>query len=261
MSELEPSSDLEPVSAATRGSHLISRVLSPAVQLWLRSQVEQIQGLQVKIQAGDRQILSGYIPQVEVKADRLVYQGLHLSQLQLRAESIRINLGQVLRGKPLQLLEPVPVNLELRLQESDLNASLGSPLMVAAVADLLHRLLAVDADLAAVLGNDPQPEQLENLQLQLQSHQLTLGLSVISPEAKTLPFALRTGLKLASPQQIQFESPQWLTALQAKRGFPLESLEGFVIDFGPEVDLQELTLVDGELVCRGWIKVIPVEEA
>jgi hypothetical protein len=243
--------------SAPRGSRLISKVLSPAVHLWLRSQVEQIEGLEVKIQAGDRQILSGYLPQVEVKAEHLVYQGLHLSHLQLRAESIRINLGQVLRGKPLQLLEPVPINLELKVPEKDLNASLGSALMGVAVADLLHRLLAVDADLASLLGHDPQPDQLQNLQVQLQHHQLTLGMSVITTEGKTLPFALRTGLKLASPQQLQFESPQWLTALQSRRGFPLEALEGFLIDFGPDVDFQTLTLEDGELVCRGTIQVMP----
>ena len=125
---------LEPVSSKQR---IISKILSPAVWLWLRSQVEQVSNLEVKISGSDRQILTGYIPRVFMCARHVVYQGLHLSQVQLVGENILTNLGQVLRGKPLQLLEPVPVSGELLLKESDLNASLQSPLLANALNDLL----------------------------------------------------------------------------------------------------------------------------
>jgi len=69
----------------------------------------------------DRQILHGTIPRVSILARHAVYQGLHLTQIQLVGEGIRTNLGQVL-GQPLRLLEPVPV-AELLLHESALNAS------------------------------------------------------------------------------------------------------------------------------------------
>jgi len=83
-----------------------------------------VSNLEVKIW-NDRQICNG-IPRVSILAHHAVYQGLHLTQIQLVGEGIRTNLGQGLRGQP-ATLEPVPVFGELLLQESALNASLQSP--------------------------------------------------------------------------------------------------------------------------------------
>jgi predicted phage tail protein len=121
----------------SHASRIISRILSPAVRLWLRSQVEQVEDLQFQIEGGDRQILSGHIPRVAIAARQVVYQGLHLSQMDLAGTGIRINLGQVLKGKPLKLLEIVPVEGEMQLQEADLNASLRAPILSGAVSELL----------------------------------------------------------------------------------------------------------------------------
>jgi hypothetical protein len=60
---------------------------------------------------------------VSISARHAVYQGLHLTQIQLITEGIRVNLAAILRGQPLRLLEPVPVFVELLLQELDLNTS------------------------------------------------------------------------------------------------------------------------------------------
>lgn len=247
----------EKLPKAAQGSRLISAVIAPAVQLWLRSQVEQVEHLQVQIEAGDRQILSGYIPQVRIGARQAVYQGLHLSQIQLLGQDIQINLGQVVRGKPLQLLQPIPVEAELSLHQADLNASLAAPLMMNAVADLLNQLLSADSSLIDVLGTHPQPEALQDLQILLEAEQLTFGMSVRSPQGKIIPFGLRTQLSLASPRQLRFDSPQWLTSPNAKRGFPLEGLEGFLLDFGSEVALTEVSLTTGQLFCRGCITILP----
>ena len=56
---------------------MISKILSPALKLWLRTQVEQIENLEVKISSGNRQIVKGYIPSVFIASDCAVYQGLH----------------------------------------------------------------------------------------------------------------------------------------------------------------------------------------
>ncbi|MCL1467171.1 DUF2993 domain-containing protein [Argonema galeatum] len=122
-------------------SRIISKVLTPAVRLWLRSQVEQVEDLQINIQAGDRLLLTGHIPKVSLSARRAVYQGLYVRQIQLVAETIRINLGQVLKGKSLRLLEPVPVTGELLVEEVDLNASLKGTLLPNALTEFLMTLL------------------------------------------------------------------------------------------------------------------------
>ena len=57
-----------------RSSGLISKVLAPAVRLWLKSQTEHLEDLKLSIQAGDRQILSGKIPRIEASVVAAVYQ-------------------------------------------------------------------------------------------------------------------------------------------------------------------------------------------
>ena len=88
----------------TEQKKLIGTVLSAALQLWLRSQVEGVESLKVHVGGGNRSLLKGSIPTVSVSARAVIYQGLHLSQVVLGSSGIRINLGQVLQGKPLQLL-------------------------------------------------------------------------------------------------------------------------------------------------------------
>ena len=81
-------------------SNLISKILSPALRLWLRSQVEQAEELEIQIQGQDRQILRGYVPEVSLQTRRAIYQGLRLGQVLLQGENIHINIGQVVKGKP-----------------------------------------------------------------------------------------------------------------------------------------------------------------
>ena len=70
----------------SQGSRIASAVLSPAVQLWLRSQVEQVDELKVKIEGSDRQILSGTIPKVtaaladDIGEKRLLYEELKVAE-------------------------------------------------------------------------------------------------------------------------------------------------------------------------------------
>jgi len=252
--------------------HLVSRILSPALQLWLRSQVDQVAHLQAQIEGGDRQILTGRIPQVSILAQQVVYQGLHLTHLELVAENIRFNLGQVLKGKALRLLEPVPVRGELRLREADLNASLTAPLLANAVQDFLIQLLgseltapaamgAVDASPSAPgLGQPPglsAPMRLQELQVAIAAERLTLSGSLDSGSGTSSSVTLRTGLQLASPQELQLCQPQWLPSPTARRGLSLSDLEGYRLDLGADVAFDHLSLEPGSLVCRGVIWVRP----
>jgi hypothetical protein len=249
--------------SAKGNSQIISAVLTPALQLWLRSQAEQIQSLKIKIKAGDRQLLSGYVPAVSVTADHAVYQGLHLGQVEILAEDIRVNLGQILRGKPLKLLQPIPIHLQLQMDQQDFANSSGSALMTAAFQDLLLRLLQADQGLVEILAGDKAEIDLATLrvlqpQILLGDEQVTLGMLLHGAELeRSLPLIIRTGIELASPQQLRFVSPQWLTSLQAKRGLPLADLDGFVIDLGSQVALQELAVSSQQFRLVGEIVVMP----
>ncbi len=236
-------------AGSDRQSRLISKVISPAVQLWLRSQVERVEDLQVKIEGGDRQLLQGTIPSVSLFAKGAVYQGLHLSQLLLTATGIGINIGQVLKGKPLRLLRAVPVAGELLLHEADLNASLPAPLLSLALIDFLCQNLQP----ASVFGKiSEQPVTLRNPQIKIDSGQLTLSGILVSATGIELPFVLGTGLSGAN-RELQFVRPHF----QTPPGVPAPRLDDFQLDLGPEVDIAELTLSQSQLLCRGSITVLP----
>lgn len=220
-------------------------MLSPAVKLWLRSQVQQVSYLEVKIEGGDRQILTGGIPRISLWASQAVYQGLHLSQIQLVGEGIRTNLGQVLRGQPLRLLKPIPVFGELLLQESDLNASLAAPLLSHALTELLQTLF-------------PHSDLVNQLicwqKITLTAEYLMIAATVGADTHHPIPITLQTGLKLASCHELQLTQPQ---IINAPTQLPKTELDSFLIDLGPEVAITTLTLSPGQILCCGKINVIP----
>ena len=242
------------------GSRLISRVLAPAVRLWLRSQVEQIEALQVEIKAGDRQILSGYIQQLEVSATNAVYQGLALSQIQLTGQNIRVNVGQVVRGKPLRLLEPIRIQGSVLLEEADLNASLKSPLLKAGVTEFLMTLLqsgAAGISSGSSASQGVRDLNLQNLTIQLRSQLVVLGATLISESGTETPIAIRTGFALAAPNLLKLVNPQWLPHATAKRGLSLSDLDGYTFDLGDETEIHQLTIDPEKVTCQGKLIVLP----
>jgi hypothetical protein len=222
---------------------IISNVLKTALSLWLRSQVSQISQLDVEIQASDRQLLSGRIPGVSIFATHAIYQGLHLTQILLKAENIRINIGALLKGQPLRLLETVPVLGEVILNEEDLNASLSSELLATALNDLLIKLLP---------EHSPNSKPTIWQTISLAKNKLILC-GIQAPETNPTTIEMSVSLELLSAHELQ------LSQIQIKQGTAMltEVNQGHYLDLGSDVDIQELTLIPGKLVCHGRINVNP----
>ncbi|MEH2354460.1 LmeA family phospholipid-binding protein [Nostoc sp.] len=222
---------------------IITQVLTTAVKLWLRAQVSQISELEVEIKASDRQLFSGRIPSVSVFATHAVYQGLLITQIQLIAENIRVNIGSVLKGKSLRLLETVPVVGDLIIDEKDLNASLSSDLLSTALSDLLVKVLPKDY---------PQSQPIKWQEILLGNNQIILrGLRVTNSE--TTPLEICLGLQLLSGHELQLLH----IPIKRDREDILKDNYEYNLDLGSDVDIQELTLIPGKLVCRGRINVNP----
>ncbi|MHC5765530.1 MAG: LmeA family phospholipid-binding protein [Nostoc sp.] len=222
---------------------IITQVLTTAVKLWLRAQVSQISELEVEIKASDRQLFSGRIPSVSVFATHAVYQGLLITQIQLIAENIRVNIGSVLKGKSLQLLETVPVVGDLIVDEKDLNASLSSDLLSTALSDLLIKVLPKDYS---------QSQPIKWQEIVLGNNQIILrGLRVTNSE--TTPLEICLGLQLLSGHELQLVH----IPIKRDREDILKDNYEYNLDLGSDVDIQELTLIPGKLVCRGRINVNP----
>lgn len=245
----EVSSMLDAEALPVQRSGLISKVLTPAIRLWLKSQTQKLEDLNLSIQAGDRQLLSGQIPKVEVSASAAIYQGIHISRLQLMGQAIQVNLSQVLRGKPLKLLAPFPIDIQMALSEEDLNQSLQAPMVQSAVTQFLLSLL----------GREKGQETLTitNLHACLQDDTLLLCGSLPSRGDEITEIAIRTGLQLTQPNQLQLHNPVWLPHAKAKRGMAIAELNGYCFDLGPETRLTTVQLEAGQISCVGQLMVLP----
>ncbi|MFN6515393.1 MAG: DUF2993 domain-containing protein [Nostoc sp. CreGUA01] len=222
---------------------IITQVLTTALKLWLRSQVSQISELEVEIKASDRQILSGRIPSVSIFASHAVYQGLLITKIQLIAENIQINIGSILKGQPLRLLQTVPVVGDLTIDEKDLNASLSSGLLSTALSDLLVKVLPT---------HSPKTQPINWQEIILENNQIILlGSRVTNSQTTLLKISL--DFNLLNGRELQ------LTNIQIKDDQTdlLQDNHDYNFDLGSDVDIQELTLIPGKLVCRGRINVKP----
>ncbi len=232
-------------------SDLISKVLSPAVRLWLKSQVQHTEGLQLKIQGHDRQILRGYIPSVHLGCESAIYEGLHLGLTEVQAENIRLNIGQVLRGKPLQILEPIRLAGEVKITEKDLNNSVNSFILANAFTDLLIMLLEFN-------GLVDVRQELENhrvnwVKVQLKQERFVLLGDLINSHNYSFPLQIQARLQLLSANQLIIY-PEKITGLNH---WARISLKSFPVDLGEEVNIKELVLEEEIIHCHGEIVVKP----
>ncbi len=236
-----------------RSSGLISKVLAPAVRLWLKSQTEHLEDLKLSIQAGDRQILAGKIPRIEASVVAAVYQGIHIRDLQLTAQEIQVNLSQVMRGKALKLLAEFPIDLKFSLSEDDLNRSLCTPMIQEAVTQFLMGILGSGE------ANSQKRLTITNLKAKLQDGIIILcgSLPSSSGDANATEIAIRTGLQLTQPNKISLQNPTWLPHAKAKRGMAITELNGYEFDLGPGTSMTEVTIELGKISCLGRLTVLP----
>jgi hypothetical protein len=240
----------EPETPAARGSRLISRLLPPAIRLWLHTQLDHIEGLEFAINGSDRQILAGHLPAVTVAARQAAYQGLYVSQVQVQATGIRVNLPQVLRGKALRLLQPFPVDGRVAVLVEDLRASLRSPLLGPALREALTPLLA-----SAVPPIAATWLEQDTVDIDLGHDRLTLGWPGI--EGDRLELALE--LTLEAGRCLCLRQP--IATVRSPAGDPLSTapLADITFDLGPEVDLRQLTVTPAGIDLVGAVRVIPAD--
>jgi len=235
----------EPSSPNTNNSkvRIITKVLTSAIKLWLRSQLNQVSHLEVQIEANDRQLLSGCIPGVFISASNAVYQGLYITQIELQAEKIQLNVASILKGQPLQLSAIVPVVGKLIMTEPDLNNSLSSPLLLTAINDVLITVLA---------EYSLNSKSITWRKITLDNQALILhGTASSDPDGSFLNIYL--GLELLNGQELQLIQIQVITDQKVlnMRNSP------YIINLGTDVDIKKISLMPEQLTCYGRINVNP----
>ncbi len=173
-----------------------------------------------------------------------VYQGLSLGSIDLTAENIRINLPQVIKGKPLCLLAPIPVLAEAKFTEADLQASLAAPLLSQAISDLFAQILATDSP--------PSNWTIDWQRLHITPHTLTLQGNLTS-DGRVAPIELRMGLEIADGHILHLDP----LVISCDIDLPGSDIDSYKIDLGTDVNISELQLTPGLLICRGQIQVNP----
>lgn len=242
---------------------LIGTLLTTAVQFWLRSQVDKIDHLDFKIEGSNRSLLSGYIPRVSVSAENAVYQGLHLTQVQLQGSEIRFNLGQVLKGQPLHLLESFFVTGSLHLNESALNLSLQASMLKDALNNFVLSLLSSMTEVSLNTASDTQLEssnswvnsieQIQDSKIILETDHLILKAKLLLATGELLSFRLKTGLALASSHELLFVEPKLETPmLNTELHF-----NDYILDLGTDIKIQDLILSPEGVEINATLKVNP----
>jgi hypothetical protein len=234
----------------------IGKIISPALRFWLRSVCDRLDCLDLDIIGKNRQILTGYIPKVALAFEGAVYQALHFTQGWAIGENIRINLGQVIQGKPLQILEPITVTGEILLETADLKTSLNSPLLATALKDFLVGLVETPENFPDFYGNhDNMGEtwEIDWQNLEILAGEISLSGKLTAPDRPASPLTLRAGLQLVGTSQL------YVFPLAIENAFFPQTPDSFSFDLGSEVEIAELSLSEEKLLIKGEIIVKPSE--
>ncbi|MEM7757841.1 MAG: DUF2993 domain-containing protein [Cyanobacteria bacterium P01_A01_bin.40] len=227
---------------------MISKLLSAAVKLYLRSQVNQVEALQVKIVGKNKQILKGYIPQVFLSCDRAIYQGLYLSQIELKGTDIAVNLPEVVKKKPLRLLEPVFVEIQLKLDEADLQASLNSELLQSGLDDLWQMILTAQNQFSA---SELSKLAIEWHSIAIADQNLNLVGTYQNSAEETQEICLSTRLSLANHHTLCLSEVR----ISNQSSLASEFQDQLKIDLGTDVAIAKLIIEAEQIVCAGKIRI------
>ena len=105
----------------------VMQLLASGLQLWLRQQCEAIESLEIRLEGSALALLRGRLAGVQVMARRATYQGLQIELVDLCSEPIQVQMGQVLRGRGLQLDHPFRIRGQVSFSATGLTRSLARP--------------------------------------------------------------------------------------------------------------------------------------
>jgi hypothetical protein len=126
---------------------VISNLLIPIVKLWLRSQAKQVGEINIAVGGSSWQVMQGKIPYAKVQIADVIYQDIHITNAQLDAQAINLNVPELIQGKPLKLHQPIQVNIDAFLDRPAVANSLQSKLFKDAIHQLTTNYTSPTSDL------------------------------------------------------------------------------------------------------------------
>lgn len=115
-----------PTGAPPSSGPLLS-LLASGLELWIRQQCDAVESLELQLHGSALQLLRGRLEGVTLLARRVVFNALEIELMELRSEAIQVQVGNLLKGKALQLDHPFLVRGQAAFTGEGLSRSLAAP--------------------------------------------------------------------------------------------------------------------------------------
>ena len=164
--------------------------------------------------------------------------------MQLNGTDIAVNLPEVINQKPLKLLEPIFVEIQLKLDAADLQASLDSDLLRSGLSDLWQMILAAQD------SRELTDLKVEWQRIAIADQELNLRGVYSDISGKTKELTLATGINLVNTHTL------CLSPLEITSDLPNSNIDNQLeIDLGTDIAIKELAIESKQIICIGKIKI------
>lgn len=110
-------------SNQTASSGPVLQLLASGLQFWLRQHCEVEGHLNLELHGSAFSLLGGRLAGVSLQARRVTYQDLQIELVDLHSSAIRIHMGNLLKGKALQLDHAFAISGQVSFSPEGLNRS------------------------------------------------------------------------------------------------------------------------------------------
>ncbi len=226
----------------------VGTLLTPLLKTWVMQQVTRADNLDIKLQGTDQELLRGLIPQINVRADNVVYQGVQAHSVNLVGRSVQLDVSQAFRGGGVKLKNPVQADLAITMAEPDLNRYLTSPQFQKQFANLRLPMPGSASTSSVPFSlNQPQLSFLEQGRVQVAA--------ALKPEqGPPLPVQITTGLDLLNSNTLRLNNPELKSSGQS---LPTELLQNLKIDLGQDTQVKSLDIRKGLMQLSGIFTIRP----
>lgn len=114
-----------PLMNATSSGPLL-QLLSNGLQLWIRSQCDEVGELKLNLKGSAMQLLRGKLDGVSLTARKVSFQKLPLMRAELKTGALRAHINPSQPGQPIQLSHPFNIDGEVVISGADLNRALAT---------------------------------------------------------------------------------------------------------------------------------------
>jgi len=203
--------------APTQRSSPVLQLLASGLQFWIRQQCEAVENLELQLHGSSLGLLRGRLDGVSLVARRVVFSSLEIERVELRSDAIDVQVGNLLRGRAVQLDHPFNIEGTVVFSAGGLGRSLCTPHWRPLGAQLVDGLLGLTPLQSVSIERD-------RLVLQAQDHR-----------CETIPRAVDGHLELCGEE-----------------GRPCVALPA-----DPNITIEDSNLVGGLLQLQGRARVSP----